>query len=124
MAVPPPPPHPTRLAGGYRQYAGRRSDQQYYVRVLHRCKKNRISFITLMSLSQLQTGTIIILRLANFWQGHCRLVTVPSPMRNVDHTTRSTSTLFKFFSFLHAPFQLIRKDEEYKANSLVNVTTQ
>ena len=77
-----------------------------------------------MSLSQLQTGTIIILRLANFWQGHCRLVTVPSPMRNVDHTTRSTSTLFKFFSFLHAPFQLIRKDEEYKANSLVNVTTQ
>ena len=73
--------------------------------------KNRISFITLISLSQLQTGTAIILRLANFWQDHCRLVTVPSPMRNVDHTTRSTSTLFKFFSFLHTSFQLIRKDE-------------
>ena len=73
--------------------------------------KNRISFITLISLSQLQTGTAIILRLANFWQSHCRLVTVPSPMRNVDHTTRSTSTLFKFFSFLHTSFQLIRKDE-------------
>ena len=122
MAVPPPLPKLAWLVDtGNMQVGGQTKNTMH---VYFTGTKNRISFITLMSLSQLQTGTIIILRLANFWQGHCRLVTVPSPMRNVDPTTRSTSTLFKFFSFFHAPFQLIRNDEGYKANSLVNITTQ